>query len=205
MPVFKDILHSAVPALSLSLLSVLPSLDLLEAILRDDALDNLPDEDISDAEEYAPQPIVAVEHRAHPEIVASTTLHIGCTPDTVLNWIACDRVSFPPLIEVLRFQVQEEQVTVQPRVISHADQHRVIAALSHGYPHLREVQIGYPSNLWKRDALLTADALPAPAPDFTDHIMSCLPDSDDSDEIRDPTFHLLLIVASEPSKAPTVQ
>ncbi|KAJ7441020.1 hypothetical protein B0H11DRAFT_1933169 [Mycena galericulata] len=188
MPVFRDILRSSVPALSLSLPSVLPPLDLLEAIvclftelrelsltifqprpwwsghlsshpmtpldtrrpeLRDDALDNLPDQDISDAEEYAPQPIVAVEHRAHPEIVASTALHIGCTPDTILNWIACDRVSFPPLIEVLRFQVQEE-VTVQPRVISHADQHRVIAALSHGYPHLREVQIGYPSNLWKR-------------------------------------------------------
>ncbi|KAJ7500676.1 hypothetical protein B0H11DRAFT_2275865 [Mycena galericulata] len=189
MPVFRDILHSSMPTLSLSLPSVLPSLDLLEAIaslftelrelsliilqprssrlrggcnlssrpkpldtrrpeLRDDALDNLPDEDISDAEEYAPRPIVTVEHRAHPEIITSTMLH------TVLNWIACNRVSFPPLIEVLRFQVQEEQVTVQPRVISLANQHRVIAALSHEYPHLREVQIGYPSNLWKRDGVL---------------------------------------------------
>ncbi|KAJ7504778.1 hypothetical protein B0H11DRAFT_2273310 [Mycena galericulata] len=188
MPVFRDILCSSVPVLSLSLPSVLPSLDMLEAIaslftelkelslsifqprllrpkrgcrsslppldtrrpeLSDDALDDLPDEDISDAEEYAPPPIVSVEHRAHPEIVPSNfTLH------TVLNWIACDRVSFPPLIEILRFQVQEQNLTVGPRVISLANQRRVIAALSQEYPHLREVQIGYPSNLWKRDGVL---------------------------------------------------
>ncbi|KAJ7491707.1 hypothetical protein B0H11DRAFT_2397685 [Mycena galericulata] len=127
------------------------TLDTRKPELRDEleeAFNNLPDEDISDSEEYVP--ITVVEHRTHPEIEDTTSTQLR----TVLNWIVWGRAAFPQLIEVLQFHVKEAQIIVQPRVVSPDDQHQVIAALTQQYPLLREVQIGYPSNTWKRDGMV---------------------------------------------------
>ncbi|KAJ7909139.1 hypothetical protein B0H13DRAFT_2273000 [Mycena leptocephala] len=124
-------------------------LDIRSPELRDeDAFDNLPEDDLSDTEGYVPPPVVVVQHRADPEIITSTNLH------TILNWIVCGRVLLPPTMEVLRFEVHEEEIPKEPRVISLDDQHRVIAALSEQCPLIRAVHIGYPSNFWRREGTL---------------------------------------------------
>lgn len=79
---------------------------------------------------------------------------------TILEWITSGRISLPDTLEVLRLQVVGSSFfTRLPRGGSgtytamtrkEKQEYQAIATLSGRYPLLRELQIGYPFNCWKR-------------------------------------------------------
>ncbi|KAF7374261.1 hypothetical protein MSAN_00309100 [Mycena sanguinolenta] len=106
----------------------------------DDAFDNIPEDDLSDAEENKPSSVALVRVPRQTEMSSSTNLH------QIFHWIFTGAASLPREIEVLRL-IWDEDSLVQPD-FSLEEQHEVIKTLSYLYPHLRELGMGYPKSLW---------------------------------------------------------
>ncbi|KAJ7138298.1 hypothetical protein C8R44DRAFT_767203 [Mycena epipterygia] len=109
--------------------------------LHDDhAFDDLPPEDVSDAEDAEALAVVLIRKPFQPEMPMYSNI------EDVLTQICRGDAVLPPYIEVLRLQIDSN------RVISFSleQQHQLVAELSRRYPQLDEVQIGYPRNNWKR-------------------------------------------------------
>ncbi|KAF7374205.1 hypothetical protein MSAN_00302600 [Mycena sanguinolenta] len=120
-------------------------------VLRDDAaFDNIPEDALSDAEDDKPPSVALVRVPRQMEMSSSTTLH------QMLHWILTGAASLPDEIEVLRFISDEPPLywrdfSLEEQDFSLEEQHEVIATLSHLYPHLRELEMGYPESLWIRE------------------------------------------------------
>ncbi|KAJ7495321.1 hypothetical protein FB451DRAFT_1213846 [Mycena latifolia] len=117
-----------------------PSIDSRSLELRDeDAFDNLPADELSDAEpDKLPTPIL-IKAATGAEFPAVPGIH------NVLRWLFERRLLLPPAIEVFRLGVDGDL-----RKLSLEEEHQAIATLSGLYPLLREVQFGWPSTNWQR-------------------------------------------------------
>ncbi|KAJ7466060.1 hypothetical protein FB451DRAFT_1261708, partial [Mycena latifolia] len=120
------------------------SVDNRRPLLRDDtAFDELPPEEVSDAEEdTSSATVVIVEKRELPDDRFPAFTRLA----DMLNRINKDHISFPPTIEVLRLKTDSPDLLR----ISLAKRHQVLARLIEQCPCLREVQLGLPSYSWKR-------------------------------------------------------
>ncbi|KAJ6486997.1 hypothetical protein C8R45DRAFT_1214255 [Mycena sanguinolenta] len=115
------------------------SVDKRRPVLRDtDAFNDIPQDDLSDAEDDKLPFITPVRAPKDPEMSSLTNSH------KVVTWICNGTASLPQQIEDLRF------LWNNARGFSPAQEHEVIAALSHHYTHLCEVQIG-PVSIWTRE------------------------------------------------------
>jgi hypothetical protein len=82
-----------------------------------------------------------------------TSLTGAVSVQEILSWICSGLVSLPAEIEVLRFPVRS--YFSQSTELSDGHQHQVVAALSHMYPSLRELEMGYHNNPhWERNGTL---------------------------------------------------
>ncbi|KAJ7697174.1 hypothetical protein B0H17DRAFT_376166 [Mycena rosella] len=109
--------------------------------LRDDtAFENLPENDISDAEATAElPPVVFTRESLTAEMPSSTGIH------QVLRWIFSDRLALPVGIEVFWLMAPGYvRDCLLPR------QQQAVAALSLLWPFLRDLQFGLPDNTWRR-------------------------------------------------------
>ncbi|KAJ7138294.1 hypothetical protein C8R44DRAFT_868604 [Mycena epipterygia] len=106
--------------------------------------DHLPPEDVSDAEDAEPPTNVLVAAPFRPQILNESKIQ------RTLTAICRGHVLLPSHIEVLRLQVALQATSKEIISFSLEQQHQHITGLSRRYRQLREVQIGYPSNNWKR-------------------------------------------------------
>ncbi|KAF7376936.1 F-box domain-containing protein [Mycena sanguinolenta] len=159
---------ASVPLLSLSIPETTPTPDLLTGItihsgssgpppppsvkrrcpvLCDaDVFNNIPKDNLSDAEQDESPSIVIVQIPQKPDLpLSSTKLH------QVLHWIFDGTASLPQEIEILRLIWDENLPSFVWAKFSVVEQQEIVAKLSHLYPHLREVRIGYSDSVWNRE------------------------------------------------------
>ncbi|KAJ6450199.1 hypothetical protein C8R45DRAFT_1043910 [Mycena sanguinolenta] len=131
-----------------------PSVDDRCPALRDaDAFNDIPEDFLSDVEEEQGEPASIAQVRVPQELEMSslTNLHV------VLDWICSGAASLPQEIEFLRLIWNERwkpdflppNEPFSPPGFSPTREHGVVATLSHRYPHLRELEMGY-LMLWTR-------------------------------------------------------
>ncbi|KAJ6512519.1 hypothetical protein C8R45DRAFT_920346 [Mycena sanguinolenta] len=107
-----------------------------------DAFNNIPEDDLSDAEPDEPPPVVLVPVRRIPAFeLLVTKLH------QVLRLIFDGVAPLPSEIKVLRFNWGEDRSAT----FSVMEQQEAVARLSHLYPQLREVRLGYSDSVWNRE------------------------------------------------------
>ncbi|KAJ7091094.1 hypothetical protein C8R44DRAFT_817734 [Mycena epipterygia] len=111
------------------------------ALCDEEAFDDLPDEDVSDAEDDEPRTYRVVDASTCLDIPTSSRLHM------TLNWICAGVVALPPRIEVLK--LVDDSITHSR--LSLELQRQVVARLSFRYPVLREVEmLGFRQYTWER-------------------------------------------------------
>ncbi|KAJ7495334.1 hypothetical protein FB451DRAFT_1387372 [Mycena latifolia] len=118
----------------------------------EDVFDTPPGEDVSDSEADEPSKIVVVKQAIAVDIPPLPGIHMRSSfllELAILRWIFDRLLSLPPNIEVFRLSVDG-----YPWNFSLKKQHKAIAALTHLYPCLHEVQFGWPSSNWKRSGKL---------------------------------------------------
>ncbi|KAJ6450204.1 hypothetical protein C8R45DRAFT_1043921 [Mycena sanguinolenta] len=131
-----------------------PSVDNRCPALRDtDAFNDIPEDVLSDVEEEQGEPPSIAQVRVPQELEMSslTNLHV------VLDWICSGAASLPQEIEFLRLiwndpwkpRFLPPNEPFSPPGFSRIREHGVVATLSHRYPHLRELEMGY-FMLWTR-------------------------------------------------------
>ncbi|KAF7374195.1 hypothetical protein MSAN_00301400 [Mycena sanguinolenta] len=115
-------------------------------ILHDaEAFDDIPEDELSDAEQEKSPPIALVRVPKELQMSSSTNLQ------KILHWTCSGAASLPQEIEVLRF-ICDDDFPPPSSVLTKEDE--VVATLSHIYPHLRELQMGYLHALWTREGVV---------------------------------------------------
>ncbi|KAJ6484030.1 hypothetical protein C8R45DRAFT_999986 [Mycena sanguinolenta] len=124
----------------------LPSVKRRCPVLSDaDVFNNIPEDDLSDAEQGEPPSVALVQIPQKLALPSSATkLH------QVLRWIFDGTASLPPEIEILRL-IWDENLPFVWAKFGLREQQEIVAMLSNLYPRLREVRIGYSDSVWNRD------------------------------------------------------
>ncbi|KAJ6450167.1 hypothetical protein C8R45DRAFT_1043846 [Mycena sanguinolenta] len=119
-------------------------------VLRDaDAFNDIPEDDLSDAEPHNRPSIARVRVPKDLELSSFTDLH------KALQWVCSGAAVLPPAIEVLRFLCSANSFASNFRP---AQEHQIVAALSRLYPHFRELEIGYSRQPWTREGAVWSKA-----------------------------------------------
>ncbi|KAJ6450169.1 hypothetical protein C8R45DRAFT_120581 [Mycena sanguinolenta] len=114
-----------------------------------DAFDDIPEDDLSDAEQDNRPSIARVRVPKDLELSSSMDLH------KTLQWVCSGAAVLPPAIEVLGFLCSADSFASN---FPPAQEHQIIAALSRLYPHFCELEIGYSREPWTREGAVWSKA-----------------------------------------------